>query len=146
MGGDHGPSVTIPAAMTCLRADPDLRVVLVGLPSAFGDSVLASLGEFGERAQVRHASEVVAMDESPVVAMRAKKDSSMRVAIDLVKEGSAQAVVSAGNTGALMAMARFILRERITRAADLHEFTGSGYRFRPELSSEWSWVFARPAA
>ncbi|MEN9490036.1 MAG: Phosphate acyltransferase [Pseudomonadota bacterium] len=110
MGGDHGPSVTIPAAMTCLRADPDLRVVLVGLPSAFGDSVLASLGEFGERAQVRHASEVVAMDESPVVAMRAKKDSSMRVAIDLVKEGSAQAVVSAGNTGALMAISRFVLK------------------------------------
>lgn len=110
MGGDHGPSVTIPAALVCLRADADVNVILVGLPAAFGESVMASLREFGARVSVRHASEVVGMDESPATAMRSKKDSSMRVAIDLVKSGDAHAVVSAGNTGALMAISRFVLK------------------------------------
>ena len=110
MGGDHGPSVTIPAALDCLRADPEMSVILVGLPTAFDERVMASLREFGSRVVVRHASEVVGMDESPATAMRSKKDSSMRVAIDLVKSGDAQAVVSAGNTGALMAISRFVLK------------------------------------
>lgn len=110
MGGDHGPSVTIPAALDCLRADANLRVILVGLPSIFDDAVRQSLAEFGQRVLIQHASEVVAMDESPAIAMRNKKDSSMRVAIDAVKNGTAQAVVSAGNTGALMAISRFVLK------------------------------------
>lgn len=102
--------MTIPAALACLRADAELRIILVGLPTVFDDAVSQSLAEFGSRVVVQHASEVVLMDESPVVAMRAKKDSSMRVAIDLVKSGAAQAVVSAGNTGALMAISRFVLK------------------------------------
>lgn len=110
MGGDHGPSVTIPAALECLRADADLHVILVGLPTIFDDATRQSFAEFGERIKIQHASEVVAMDESPAIAMRTKKDSSMRVAIDAVKGGEAQAVVSAGNTGALMAISRFVLK------------------------------------
>ena len=109
MGGDHGPAVTVPAALAFLRAHPEARVVLVGqaaalralLPQAFADS---------ERCRLVHAEEVVAMDEAPALALRNKKKSSMRLAIDLVKAGEAQACVSAGNTGALMAISRFVLK------------------------------------
>jgi glycerol-3-phosphate acyltransferase PlsX len=110
MGGDHGPSVTIPAALAVLARQPDLRLILVG-PRAVIEAELARhrAGE-GERLIIQHATETVAMDEPPAHALRTKKDSSMRVAIDLVKSGSAQACVSSGNTGALMATARFVLR------------------------------------
>ena len=109
MGGDHGPAVTVPAAFEFLRDDPDGAVVLVGLEDALRPYA-AEAAEFGERIAFRHASEVVGMDEAVANALRGKKDSSMRVAIDLVKEGVANAAISAGNTGALMAISRFVLK------------------------------------
>ncbi len=110
MGGDHGPSVTIPAAFQFLEEDTRARVILVGLPEIFDDAFRQAAAAFGERVVVRTASEVVGMDEAPASAMRSKKDSSMRVSIDLVKAGDANAAVSAGNTGALMAISRFVLK------------------------------------
>ena len=110
MGGDHGPSVTIPAAIEFLREDPNAGVILLGRPEIFAGKLCRGLDEFTDRVTIRHVTEVVAMDEPPAVAMRVKKDSSMRVAIDLVKSGDAHAAVSAGNTGALMAISRFVLK------------------------------------
>ncbi|MBI1907308.1 MAG: phosphate acyltransferase PlsX [Rhodocyclales bacterium] len=110
MGGDHGPVVTVPATQAFLAQFRDARAILVGRPDAL-ESALAQIGGgFGERLSVQPASEVVGMDEPPANAMRSKKDSSMRVAVDLVKSGRAQAAVSAGNTGALMAISRFVLK------------------------------------
>ena len=110
MGGDHGPRVTVPAAITAVDADPDLSIILVGLSDAIG-AALASAGRpESDRLRVLHAPEVVAMDEPPAGALRNKKKSSMRVAINLVKAREAQACVSAGNTGALMATSRFVLK------------------------------------
>ncbi len=107
MGGDFGPVVTVPAALEFVRKHDDVRAILVGRE----DKILPLLaGELDPRIVVRHASEVVAMDESPALAIRNKKKSSMRVAIDLVKSGEADACVSAGNTGALMAISRFVLK------------------------------------
>jgi glycerol-3-phosphate acyltransferase PlsX len=109
MGGDHGPSVTVPAALEFLESHDDATVVLVGLRERI-DAELAR-GRFpAERVRVIHAPEVVAMDESPATALRSKKGSSMRLAIEQVKSGEAQAAVSAGNTGALMAISRFVLK------------------------------------
>lgn len=107
MGGDHGPSVTVPAAISFLRTHAEARVILVGLQEALQPLVDAT---FGDRLRIHHASEVVAMDEPPASALKNKKDSSMRVALNLVKAGEAQACVSAGNTGALMATSRFVLK------------------------------------
>ena len=103
MGGDHGPRVTLAACRHFLEAHPDAQLLLVGAPAA-----LASFQH--PRARVVPASEVVAMDDHVEVALRKKKDSSMRVAIQQVKDGQAQAAVSAGNTGALMALARYLLK------------------------------------
>lgn len=103
MGGDHGPHVTLAACRHFLDAHADARLLLVGLPAALQ-------GFAHERATVVPASEVVAMDDPIEVALRRKKDSSMRVAIMQVKEGAAAAAVSAGNTGALMAIARYVLK------------------------------------
>ena len=110
MGGDHGPSVTVPAARAFLRNHPEAKVILVGRQAALDQAVAAIGNGFGDRLSVRAASEVVEMDDPPAIAMRTKKDSSMRVAVDLVKAGTAQAAVSAGNTGALMAISRFVLK------------------------------------
>lgn len=110
MGGDHGPAVTVPATAAYLRSDADAAAVLVGRPDALEPLVAPLLSEFGDRLRVQVASEVVEMDEPPANALRGKKDSSMRVAINLVKAGNAQAAVSAGNTGALMAISRFVLK------------------------------------
>ncbi len=110
MGGDHGPEVTLPAARQFLRDDPDASVLLVGLPAAVEAQALALTREFPDRARFVAAAEVVEMHDAPAIALRSKKNSSMRIAIDLVKTGEAQAVVSAGNTGALMAIARFVLK------------------------------------
>jgi glycerol-3-phosphate acyltransferase PlsX len=110
MGGDHGPSVTVPAALAALREDPALSVVLVGRETSLEPLLRDSAEWSSGRVRVVHAPEVVGMDESPAVALRSKKQSSMRVAIDLVKAGDAQACVSAGNTGALMATSRFVLK------------------------------------
>ena len=110
MGGDHGPHVTVPAALSCLKANSDVDFVLVGLRDAIEAELRACGVNPGPRLRVRHASEVVLMDEPPALALRNKKDSSIRVAVDLVKSGEAQACVSAGNTGALMAVSRFVLK------------------------------------
>ena len=110
MGGDHGPHVTIPAAIKCLARNDNLNIILVGSQSAIEAELKARHAKLSPRLRVHHASEVVAMDESPALALRNKKDSSMRVAIDLVKAGEADVCVSAGNTGALMATARFVLK------------------------------------
>ena len=107
MGGDHGPEVTVQAALDFVRKHEDVRAILVGIE----EKIRPFLGQGDQsRLVIRHASEVVAMDESPALAIRTKKDSSMRVALDLVKSGEADACVSAGNTGALMAISRFVLK------------------------------------
>lgn len=110
MGGDHGPAVTVPAALNFLRHEADASVILVGRPELVEPRVKSATSEFGPRLRVQAASEVVEMDDPPAQALRSKKDSSMRVAVDLVKSGAAKAAVSAGNTGALMAISRFVLK------------------------------------
>jgi glycerol-3-phosphate acyltransferase PlsX len=110
MGGDHGPSVVIPAALKVLSETPQLNIILVGDEAVLTEMLAPNNSAAKERVRIHHASQQVAMDEKPSVALRSKKDSSMRVAINLVKDGVAQACVSAGNTGALMATARFVLK------------------------------------
>lgn len=110
MGGDYGPSVVVPAALKMLHEDAALKLILVGDESAIESRIRDLAPGDSSRLVVRHASQQVAMDELPSHALRNKKDSSMRVAINLVKEGAADACVSAGNTGALMAVARFVLK------------------------------------
>jgi glycerol-3-phosphate acyltransferase PlsX len=110
MGGDHGPHVTVPAALDYLRREDEATVVLVGLEDAIAGELCKHNAAAHPRVSVRHATEVVAMDEQIASALRGKKDSSMRVAVNLVKEATADACVSAGNTGALMAISRFVLK------------------------------------
>ena len=110
MGGDHGPAVIVPAALAMLERDPQLKIILVGLTAPIQTELNRYQSGAAERLRVHAASEVIAMDEAPATAMRNKKDASMRVAIDLVKQGEAHAAVSAGNTGALMAISRFVLK------------------------------------
>ncbi|HEY5682874.1 MAG TPA: phosphate acyltransferase PlsX [Sulfuricaulis sp.] len=110
MGGDHGLSVTVPAAFQTLKHHSAAKLILVGQQEAIEAEFRRHQQTIGERLTIHHASEIVGMDEPPAQALRTKKDSSMRVAINLVKEGIAQAAVSAGNTGALMATARFVLK------------------------------------
>ncbi len=110
MGGDHGPSTIVPAARKALRELADISLVLVGDEQKLNVE-LEKLGLQDEkRISIHHASEVVDMDELPALALKKKKDSSMRVAIDLVKSKQVQACVSAGNTGALMATGKFVLK------------------------------------
>ena len=110
MGGDHGPDVIVPAALQIAQNHPELHLILVGDETRLRQA-LTGRGAGGlDRISVRHASELVEMHESPSKALRGKKDSSMRVAINLVKQGEADACVSAGNTGALMAIAKFVLK------------------------------------
>jgi len=110
MGGDHGPHVTVPAALAYLRRDPDINIILVGLRDAIEAELRVRKASVGSRLRIQHAGEVITMDDPPAAALRSKKDSSMRVAIDLVKSGAAHACISAGNTGALMAISRFVLK------------------------------------
>jgi glycerol-3-phosphate acyltransferase PlsX len=109
MGGDHGPSVTIPASINALSKYDQLHIILVG-DTELIQTELQKNKYTNTRLSIQHASEVVEMDESPQSALKNKKDSSMRVAINLIKEEKAQACVSAGNTGALMATARYVLK------------------------------------
>ena len=110
-GGDNGYDVSVPAVLGILSKQPDLHILLVGDQSALNREIeRRGQRDFGPRLTVHHASQKVDMDELPSIALRTKKDSSMRVAIDLVKEGRAAACVSAGNTGALMATARYVLK------------------------------------
>jgi len=108
MGGDHGAGVVVEAALEHLQRDSQTHLILVGQEEELNPRI-AGHG-FAERLRVQHASQRVEMDDLPSKALRNKKDSSMRVAIDLVKRGEADACVSAGNTGALMATSRFVLK------------------------------------
>jgi len=132
MGGDHGPHVTVPAALNFLKSNSNVDIVLVGLRDAIEAELEARGARSSPRMRVHQASEVVLMDESPALALRNKKDSSMRVAVDLVKNGEAQACVSAGNTGALIAVSRFVLKtlpgiDRPAMIAPLPSTHGSTY-------------------
>jgi glycerol-3-phosphate acyltransferase PlsX len=109
MGGDHGAHVTVPAALSVARGDRDASFILVGLQDAIERELKRHGTAPDTRISVHHASQVVEMNEAPAAAMRGKKDSSMRVAVNLVEQGEAAACVSAGNTGALMAISRFVL-------------------------------------
>ncbi|MDP4835948.1 MAG: phosphate acyltransferase, partial [Burkholderiales bacterium] len=109
MGGDHGVKVTVPTAIHFVKNVPDAHVILVGL----SDEINAALSRHPhnkDRLTVIHAEEVIGMDEGPAQALRTKKNSSMRIAVNLIKEDQANACVSAGNTGALMAISRFVLK------------------------------------
>jgi glycerol-3-phosphate acyltransferase PlsX len=139
MGGDHGPHVTIPAALEFQARFPEVDMVLVGLPDALEQELKSRRAAIGPRLRVRAAAEVVAMDEAPAQALRYKKDSSMRVAVNLVKSGEAHACVSAGNTGALMAISRFVLKtiagiDRPAIAAVLPNMKG-GYTYVLDLGA-----------
>jgi len=110
MGGDHGLKVIVPAALDILNRHPKLRLVLVGDEHQIQHQLEEDDYHSDDRLTIQHASQVVTMDESPSKALRKKRDSSMRVAINLVKSGEVDACVSAGNTGALMATARYVLK------------------------------------
>ncbi len=110
MGGDFGPEVVIPAAVHVVKKFNDIHIILVGDERRLHDCAKQHSIDLDKHFEIHHASQVVEMHEDPRHAVRKKKDSSMRVAINLVKQGQAQAVVSAGNTGALMATAKFVLK------------------------------------
>ena len=110
MGGDHGPSVTIPAAISFAKQQPEAELILVGLEDVLRAELKKHHAANHPRLSIVHASEVVEMDDPLEVALRRKKDSSMRVAIELVRDGKAQVCCSAGNTGALMAVSRYVLK------------------------------------
>lgn len=132
MGGDHGPRVTVPSAVDFLHRNPKTNIVLVGLLDAI-EAELSTLNVApNSRLRLHAASEVVSMDDSPLLALRSKKDSSMRIVINLVKNGTAQACVSAGNTGALIATSRFVLKtlpgiDRPPLAVELPTINGHTY-------------------
>lgn len=109
MGGDAGLAVTIPGALLFLRQQADVRLLMVGDEVQVRQALEAANAPM-DRIQIVHAAQVVEMDEQPQSALKNKKDSSMRIVVNQVKEGLAQAAVSAGNTGALMATARFVLK------------------------------------
>lgn len=132
MGGDHGSDVTIPSAVEYLQHDQDSTIILVGKPEIITAKLSVLKISLGPRLKLQPASEVVGMDESPATALRYKKNSSMRVAINLVRNGEAQACVSAGNTGALLATSRFVLKtipgiDRPALAVVLPTITGHTY-------------------
>jgi glycerol-3-phosphate acyltransferase PlsX len=110
MGGDHGPCVVVPAAVEAVKRHPGLRIVLVGREEQIAGELEQHNAQGSYKLDIRHCSQVVEMDESPSLALRNKRDSSMRVALDMVKAGEADGCVSAGNTGALMATARYLLK------------------------------------
>ncbi len=109
MGGDFGSKVVVPAALNALNKHHDLNLILVGDQATIEAELERASGSQSERLIIHHATQVVEMHEPPAQALRSKKDSSMRVAINLVKQAQAQACVSAGNTGALMATAKYVL-------------------------------------
>ena len=132
MGGDHGARVTVPAALDCVRCEDSLAIILVGIRDQLEGEVARAEDMVKTRVRIHDAAEVVAMDEPPGAALRNKKNSSMRLAINLVKTGEADACVSAGNTGALMAKSRFVLKtlpgiERPAIASVLPSLKGRTY-------------------
>ena len=110
MGGDHGLVVTVPASVDLLAQLPDLNIRLVGNAELIEKAIKKVPADIRQRITVVHASEVVTMDDPIEVALRKKKDSSMRIAAQQVKEALADAAISAGNTGALMAISRYVLK------------------------------------
>jgi len=110
MGGDHGHGVIVPAAISSLENNENLHLILVGDEEVLEQEITNMPQNLASRIKIHHASQRIEMDDSPSKVLRNKKDSSMRVAINLVKDGTADACVSAGNTGALMATARFVLK------------------------------------
>lgn len=110
MGGDNGPAVILRAAIRATKRNPDLQLILVGDEQKLKRYLRSVKSKYVQQISIQHASQTVDMGELPSQALRYKKDSSMRVAVNLVKEGKARACVSAGNTGALMATARFVLK------------------------------------
>jgi phosphate acyltransferase len=110
MGGDLGAEIVVPAALDALKRFDDLELILVGDEPTVAAQLAKSGARASSRLRLQHTTQTVGMDEPPAQALRLKKDSSMRVAINLVRAGAAQACVSAGNTGALMATARFVLK------------------------------------
>lgn len=133
MGGDHGPHVVVPAAINSLKRYPNLKVIFVGLESAINAHLKMNHGhKFSSRYEIVHTDEWVEMDEQPALALRQKKNSSMRLAINAIKDGKAHACVSAGNTGALMAMSRYVLKmyDNIDRPAITTLMPSYGMRTR----------------
>ena len=129
MGGDVGPDVTLAASLAFLQAHPDAFVLLVGQPEVLAAHPLHAQLQSNARCEIIAASEVVTMDDPIEIALRRKKNSSMRVAIDQVKTGQAEVAVSGGNTGALMAIARYVLKtldgiDRPAIASQLPNATG----------------------
>lgn len=110
MGGDFGPRCIVPACLSAMAENPSLELILVGQAPVLEEILSRQPGVDRARLRVEHASEIIAMDERPAQALRNKPDSSMRQALELVRQGRAQACVSAGNTGALMALARYVLK------------------------------------
>lgn len=110
MGGDHGPLSTIPAAIEAVSENPQLELILVGDSVAIRQALTDTGNSEHPQLQIQHATQQVMMTDKPSVALRTKRDSSMRVALDLVEQQKVQACVSAGNTGALIAMAHFVLK------------------------------------
>lgn len=110
MSGDNGLEAVVPAALDSLKAHDDVALILVGDEPALLEELAKYKQAPGERLSIKHSTQVVSMNDAPALALRNKKDSSMRVAINLIKDGEADAAVSAGNTGALMATGRFVLR------------------------------------
>ena len=110
MGGDFGPHCIVPASLACLAEIPSLHLVLVGQESLLEELIARHSGVDRLRLRIEHAAEVIGMAERPSQALRGKPDSSMRVALELLRDGKAQACVSAGNTGALMALSRYVLK------------------------------------
>jgi glycerol-3-phosphate acyltransferase PlsX len=129
MGGDHGVKVTVPAALSALQHHPELHLILVGREDEIRAALRKHKATESERLSIVNAMEVVEMDELPSHALRNKKHSSMRIAINLVKESKAAACVSAGNTGALMATSRFVLKviPGIDRPAIVYSMPGMNY-------------------
>jgi len=110
MGGDFGPHCIVPASIACLAEYPSLYLVLVGQSELIESLIARHSGVDRARLRVEHADEVIGMDDQPAQALRGKPDSSMRISLELVRDGVAQACVSAGNTGALMALSRHVLK------------------------------------
>ena len=110
MGGDQGPHIIVPAAILAVNTMPKLHLILCGDQAIISQELAKHQITVHPQFSIVHTTQVVDMDEKPSVALRTKKDSSMRVALDLVQQGKAQACVSAGNTGALFAMAHVILK------------------------------------
>lgn len=110
MGGDFGPHCIVPASISCLAEYPSLHLVLVGQSPLLESLIARHSGVDRTRLRIEHADEIIGMDDQPAQALRGKPDSSMRVSLELVRDGVAQACVSAGNTGALMALSRYVLK------------------------------------